>query len=130
MAVEHEPPAEMPDDEYPLMLSTGRMLFHYNAGAMTRRTPILQREFPRNFLQINPADAQRLGVRRNGKATVTTRRGSLTVDAQVTDSVKEGVVWMPFHFAESPANVLTNDALCPIARTAEYKVCAAKVEPA
>jgi len=128
--VEHEPPAETPDDEYPLMLSTGRMLFHYNAGTMTRRTPILQREFPRNFVQINPADAERLGVRRTGKARVTTRRGSLVVDAQVTDRLKEGVIWMPFHFVESPANVLTNDVFCPIARTAEYKVCAAKVEPA
>jgi len=128
--VEHEPPAEIPDEEYPLMLSTGRMLFHYNVGTMSRRTPILEREHPRNFVQISPADAQRLGVRPNGKARVATRRGSLTVDAQVTDSIKEGVIWMPFHFAEAPANVLTNDAFCPISRTAEYKVCAAKVEPA
>jgi len=130
MAIEHEPPAETPDPEYPLILSTGRMLFHYNVGTMTRRTPVLHREHPRNFVEISPADARRLGIRPNGKAKVTTRRGALTVEARVTEDIKEGVIWMPFHFAETPTNALTNDAFCPISRTGEYKACAASVEPA
>lgn len=126
--IEHRPPAEQTDIEYPFILTTGRMLFHYNVGTMSRRTQALDREFPENFVEINPKDADRLGISQGGCCKVRTRRGHIVVRAKITDNIKEGVIWVPFHFTESPANVLTNDAFCPIARTGEYKVCAAKLE--
>jgi formate dehydrogenase alpha subunit len=129
-AIAHRPPAEVPDEEFPFYLSTGRMRFHYNVGTMSRRSTLLHREFPRMFVQIHPADAEALGIKRNDKVRVSSRRGELVVAPDITDRVKPGVLWMPFHFTEAPANLLTNDAFCPIARTGEYKVCAAKVEKA
>ncbi len=126
--VKHKPPAETPDNEYPFILTTGRMLFHYNTGTMTRRTMNLLREYPRNFVQINPQDAQRLGIKKQEKVRVKTRRGELEVAAEVTDKVKAGVAWMPFHFSDEPTNVLTNNAFDPVCRIAEYKACAARVE--
>jgi formate dehydrogenase alpha subunit len=127
-AIEHRPPAEEPDSEYPFILTTGRMLFHYNVGTMSRRTPALDREYPNNFVEINPDDAKKLGIEMNTNCKVSTRRGQIIVKAQINKKIKEGVIWIPFHFTESPANLLTNDAFCPIARTGEYKACAAKVE--
>jgi formate dehydrogenase alpha subunit len=129
-AIEHRPPAEVPDEAFPFYLSTGRIRFHYNVGTMTRRSTLLDREFPRMFVQIHPADAAAMGIRHTDKVRVSTRRGELVVAPAITDRVKPGVLWMPFHFTEAPANLLTNDAFCPIARTGEYKVCAAKVEKA
>ncbi|UCE99800.1 MAG: formate dehydrogenase subunit alpha, partial [Planctomycetota bacterium] len=126
--IEDRPPAEVPDDEYPFILSTGRMRFHYNDGTMTRRTHLLDREFPFMFVEVNDKDAQKLGLRDMDDCMVSTRRGKLTVKARVSDRVKEKVLWMPFHYTEAPANLLTNDAFCPIARTGEYKACAAKLE--
>jgi len=126
--IEHKPPAEVPDEQYPLILSTGRMRFHYNTGTMSRRTHLLDREFPFMFVEVNDKDAEKLGIRDMGDCMVSTRRGQLTVKARVSDKVKEGVLWMPFHYVEAPANLLTNDAFCPIARTGEYKACAAKLE--
>lgn len=126
--VKHRPPAEIPDKEYPFILTTGRMLFHYNTGTMTGRTSNLLREFPRNFVQINPRDAQRLGIKKQEKVMVKTRRGELEVTAEVTDKIKAGVIWMPFHFSDEPTNVLTNNAFDPICRIGEYKACAARVE--
>lgn len=126
--LKHKPPAETPDNEYPFILTTGRMLFHYNTGTMTRRTTNLLREYPCNFVQINPIDAQRLGVKKQEKVRVKTRRGELEVTAEVTDKVKAGVVWMPFHFSDEPTNVLTNNAFDPVCRIGEYKACAARVE--
>jgi formate dehydrogenase alpha subunit len=126
--IEHRPPAEVPDKEYPFILSTGRMRFHYNVGTMTRRTHLLDREFPFMFVEVNSADAGKLGIRDMDNCRVSTRRSQLTVKARVSDKVKEGVLWMPFHFVEAAANLLTNDAFCPISRTGEYKACAAKLE--
>ena len=126
--IEHKPPAEVPDDKYPFILSTGRMRFHYNDGTMTRRTHLLDREFPFMFVEVNDKDAEKLGLKDMNDCRVSTRRGQLTVKARVSDKVKEGVLWMPFHYVEAPANLLTNDAFCPIARTGEYKACAAKLE--
>ena len=126
--VTHKPPAETPDSEYPFILTTGRMLFHYNTGTMTRRTNNLNREYPRNFVQINPVDAQKLGIKNKIKVKVKTRRGELVVAAEVTDKIKAGVIWMPFHFSEAPTNVLTNNAFDPVCRIGEYKACAAKIE--
>lgn len=127
--VAHKPPAEVPDKEYPFILSTGRMLFHYNTGTMTTRVANISREYPHNFVQINPIDAQRLGIKRQEKVKVKTRRGELDVSSEITDKVKAGVLWMPFHFSDEPTNVLTNNAFDPVCRTGEYKACAAKVDP-
>ncbi len=126
--VRHKPPAEVPDSEYPFILTTGRMLFHYNTGTMTRRTNNLNREYPRNFVQMNPVDAEKLGIKKQARVKVKTRRGELEVAAQVTDKLKAGVLWMPFHFSEEPTNLLTNNAFDPVCRIGEYKACAAKVE--
>ncbi len=128
--VKHKPPAEVPDKEYPFILSTGRMLFHYNTGTMTTRVQNLLREYPRNFVQINPADAEKLGIKNRETVRVKTRRGELEVLAQVTDKIKIGVLWMPFHFSDEPTNVLTNSAFDPVCRTGEYKACAVRVEKA
>jgi len=126
--VKHKPPAEIPDNEYPFILTTGRMLFHYNTGTMTRRTGNLNREYPRNFVQINQVDAQKLWIKNKAKVLVKTRRGELEVEAELTDKIKSGVIWMPFHFSDQPTNVLTNNAFDPVCKTAEYKACAAKIE--
>lgn len=126
--VKHRPPAEVPDDEYPFILSTGRMLFHYNTGTMTRRVPNLSREYPRNFVQINPADAKELNLKQQERVKVRTRRGELTVAAEITDKIKKGVLWMPFHFSDEPTNVLTNSAFDPVCGIGEYKACAARIE--
>lgn len=128
-ALGHKPPQELPDNEFPFILSTGRILFHYNTGTQTRRTPILAREFPENFVQINSEDAKRLNIKNKSKVLVSTRRGSLTVKAQATDNIIAGVIWMPFHYADKLTNILTNDAFDPISKIGEYKVCAANVEP-
>ena len=128
--IEDKPPAEVPDDQYPFILSTGRMRFHYNVGTMSRRTHLLDREFGFMFVEVNEADGEKLGIEDMDDCKVTTRRGQLTVKARVSDMAREGVLWMPFHFVEAPANLLTNDAFCPISRTGEYKACAAKLEKA
>ncbi len=127
-AVDHEPPAEEPDDDYPFILTTGRTFMQYNAGTMSRRTRAGKGE-PENFVQISPQDAERLGIQTGDRVKVKTRRGELVVKAKVGD-VREGVIWMPLHYAESPTNLLTNDAIDPICGITELKACAARVEPA
>lgn len=129
-ALEYTPAQELPDAEFPFILSTGRILFHYNSGTQTRRTHILWREFPENFVQINSSDAKSLNIKNKAKVFVSTRRGTLTVKAEVSDEVVAGVIWMPFHYADKLTNLLTNDAFDPISKIGEYKVCAAKIEPA
>jgi formate dehydrogenase alpha subunit len=129
-AIEDKPPAEVPDKEYPYVLSTGVMRFFVNTGTVARRTHLLNREFPFMFVEVNSRDAEKLGLRDMDKCKVSTRRGSLTVPARVSYKVKEGVLWMPMHYAEAPANVLTNDAFCPISKIGEYKACAARLEKA
>jgi formate dehydrogenase alpha subunit len=127
-AVQFREPAEMPDAEYPLVLTTGRLLFHYHTGTMTRRSPSLVREIDRAFVEVNPADASELGIRDGDHVKVSSRRGSVEVDAKVTEKVGKGVIFMPFHFAEAAANLLTNTALDPVSKIPELKVCAAKLE--
>lgn len=128
--INFRPPAEVPDDEYPLVLSTGRTLYHYNIGNMTRESETISQKQDENFVEMHPRDAEQLGISDGGPVRVTTRRGSIVVRAQVGKKVRPGAVWMPFHFVEAPTNCLTNDAFDNITRTAEYKCCAAKVEPA
>jgi len=127
-AVEFKPPAEVPDEEYPYFLTTGRSIFHYHTGAMTRRTPKLIDEVPRGFVEVNPDDASKVGVKNKDVVTLKTRRGSIEAEARVTDEVPPGLLFVPFHFADSCANVLTISALDPSAKCAETKVCAVKME--
>jgi formate dehydrogenase (NADP+) alpha subunit len=128
-AIKHRPPAEVPDEEYPMILSTGRTLFNYNIGNMTRKTGAIERKQPENFVEVHRDDAGRLGIRKGDMVRVTTRRGALVVRAHIARKVRPGALWMPFHYVESPTNVLTNDAFDTVTRTGEYKVCAAKIEP-
>ena len=126
--IHFRPPAEVPDQDYPFMLSTGRTLFHYNIGNMTRKSAAIRQKEDENFVEIHADDARRLGIAAGGLVRVTTRRGSLAVRAHVADKVRPGAIWMPFHFAENSTNQLTNDAFDNITRTGEYKCCAAKLE--
>lgn len=126
-AVDYRPPAEEPDEEYPFVLTTGRTFLQYNAGTMSRRTRAGKGD-PENFVQISSADAEKLGISHGDLVRVKTRRGELVVKAQITD-IREGVIWMPLHYAESPTNVLTNDAIDPVCGITELKACAARVEP-
>ena len=127
-AVEFKPPAELPDDEYPYVLTTGRSIFHYHTGSMTRRTPRLNDEIRRGFVEVNPEDATRTGIKDKDMVNLETRRGRIAVEARLTDNVPSGLLFLPFHFAESRANVLTISALDPSAKCAETKVCAVRMK--
>ncbi|MBR0032860.1 MAG: formate dehydrogenase subunit alpha [Treponema sp.] len=125
---EYKSAAELPDDEYPFFLTTGRILYQYNAGAMTSRAPGLVQIAGEGFIEVNYKDAEKLGFKSGEKIRVTSRRGSVTVTARVGRKCSEGETWMPFHFEDSPANVLTNAALDEFARIPEFKVCAVRME--
>jgi len=128
--VTYQPPAETPDKDYPLILTTGRSLYQYHTGTMTRKVAglnLLKRE---EEVEINPADAARLNINDGDMVRVTSRRGEVTARARVTAVSPEGVVFMTFHFAESPANMLTNTAFDPVSRIPELKACAVRVERA
>lgn len=129
-ALEYRPPSEEPDAQYPMLLSTGRLLQHYHTGSMSRRSAVLDGIAPYATVEIHPADAGRFGVRDGEMVHVTTRRGAIDLRAKVTDAVNLGMLYIPFHFAEAAANRLTNDALDPVSKIPEYKVCAARVIPA
>ncbi len=125
--VEYRPPAEEVDADYPFILTTGRLLTHYHTGTMTRRVGPLNEIVPENRVWINPADAERLGVSAEEEVAVESRRGAIRVKARVTEKVPPGVVFIPFHFGESPANALTNPALDPVAKIPELKVAAVRI---
>lgn len=125
---EFKPSAELPDDEYPLILMTGRILYQYNAGAMTLRSQGLNEMASEGFIELNVKDANRLYITNGEKIVVRSRRGAVTAVARVGRKVSEGETWMPFHFPDSPVNRLTNAALDSFARIPEYKVCAVKLE--
>jgi formate dehydrogenase alpha subunit len=127
MPAEYKPPAEVPDDEYPFQLTTGRVYFHWHTGSMTRRTATLLRERPSAFVEVSPEDAQRLSIRDRDRVAVASRRGEIELEARVTTDVPPGVLFIPFHFYEAAANVLTNPALDPEAKIPELKVCAARI---
>jgi formate dehydrogenase alpha subunit len=129
-AVEYTPPSEPPDSDYPWLLNTGRTLYQYNAGTMTRRVRGIAEKSPDCFVEIHPRDLEKIGASDGQLLRVTTRRGSVVARAVVTKKVKPGQIWMPFHFAEASANELTVDAYDSATGTAEYKVAAARVEVA
>ncbi len=125
-AIEYKPPAEVVDEEYPILLNTGRMITHYNV--MTRFSDKLDAIRPHELAEINPVDAERLGLEEEGFMRVTSRRGSIVTRVTITDKVKPGSIFMTFHYRESPVNELTNSAFDPITKTGEYKVSAVKIE--
>lgn len=128
--VPFRPAAELPDAEYPLLLNTGRVLEQWHTRSMTGRVPGLNDLAPEALLEIHPKDASGLGVQTGGRIRVTSRRGTLVARAWVTERTPPGSVFLPFHYAQAAANLLTNAALDPDSRIPEYKVCAVKVEPA
>lgn len=128
--IEYRDREELPDTEYPFVLTTGRVMFQYHTGTMTRRIASLEREAPTGFIELHPQDAKRLEIGPGDKVMVRSRRGEIKVDAFITDSVTPGLVFIPFHYAECAANQLTSRRLDPEAKTPELKVCAVNISKA
>ncbi|MDP2240197.1 MAG: formate dehydrogenase subunit alpha [Burkholderiales bacterium] len=128
--VEYQPAAEETDASFPVVLTTGRMLEHYHTGTMTRRSKGLHGLVPGPFVEVNGADAKKIRVKDGDSVRVTSRRGSIVLAAKVGSRVDAGVLFIPFHFWEAAANVLTNSAYDPVARIPEFKVCAVRLERA
>jgi len=121
-------PAENPDTEYPLILTTGRVLYQYHTGTMTRRSEVLENSAPSAYVEMNPADAESLKLIDNEMVRAASRRGTIELAVRITDRVDKGLVFIPFHYKEASANLLTNDALDPHCKIPEAKVCAIKIE--
>jgi predicted molibdopterin-dependent oxidoreductase YjgC len=129
IATNYRPPVELPDDEYPFNLATGRVLYHYNAGTQTRRDSGTMAKVGECQIEIHPEDAARLGVQDDDEVKIVSRRGGIFAKVWISGRVQKGHVWMPLHFVESAINKLTIDAGDPLAGTAEYKVCAVNLLP-
>lgn len=127
-AIEHRDPAEMPDAEYPLYLTTGRLLYQYHSGTMSRRAPGLVEKAPECRVEMAAADAASYGIADGQQVRIRTRRGKITAKAQISDKAVPGTIFLPFHYAEASANKLTNAALDPVSKIPEYKVCAVQIE--
>jgi formate dehydrogenase alpha subunit len=128
MPLKYVPPGESPDEEYPLILTTGRSLYHFHTGTMTRKVAGLNIIEPEGTVEMSPQDASRLGIAQGDKVKVSSRRGGVITKAKITDTMPPGLVFMAFHFAESAANILTNPKLDPVSKIPELKVSAVKVE--
>lgn len=128
--VEYRLSSEQPDDEYPFLLTTGRSLYQYHTGTMTRKTDGLNQFLPEEMMELNPEDAEALGITAEDTVTVASRRGAVKTRVHLTDRIQRGVVFMTFHFAETATNLLTNPDVCHIAKTPELKVCAVRIEKA
>jgi len=129
-AVHFREPAESPDEEFPFILSTGRQLYQFHTGTLTRKSPAIHQKSPAGYVELHRSDAERYGILDGDCVEVSTRRGKVVTQASVGSQVAKGWLFMPFHFAEGPANILTNDALDPIAKIPEFKVCAAAIKKA
>lgn len=130
MPLEYRPPLELPDSEYPLILTTERSLYQFHTGTLTRKVKGLNRLRKEELVEIHPEDARLLGIKDEELVTVYSRRGEVTARAKVTAVTPPGVITMTFHFSESPTNVLTNPGVDPVAKIPELKVCAVRVEKA
>jgi formate dehydrogenase major subunit/formate dehydrogenase alpha subunit len=130
MPIEHIPPAESPDEEYPFIMSTGRVLYHWHGGQMTRRVEGIMEVYGESLIELNPFDADNLGLNGEGRIRLTSRHGSIESKALVTNRVPPGMVYANFHFPEASANELTHASLDPVAKIPEYKVTAVRVEKA
>ena len=125
---EYKPAKELPDDEYPLLLMTGRILYHYNAASITGRSQGLNEISGEGYIEMNTEDAERLSIKDGDKVSVRSRRGEITTKARVGNKVNVGETWMPFHFSDSPVNYVTNPVFDDLAKIPEYKVCAVEVK--
>ncbi len=126
--IEYTVPAEETDREYPLVLTTGRLLEHFHSGTMSRNSKVLDETVPEGFIEIHPNDASNYNIEDGEIVSVSTRRGSIRIKAKVVEKSKPNVVFIPFHFYESCANRLTIDCLDPVCKIPEYKVCSCKIE--
>ncbi len=125
---EYEASTEQPSEEYPFILTTGRIQQHYHTGTMTRRSWALEREFPHGYMEINPQDAEKLGLRQRSKIKVSSIIGSIITEVKITDNITPGVVFVPFHYHEVAVNMLIGKNIDPVVQIPEYKVCAVKIE--
>ncbi|MFQ5550646.1 MAG: molybdopterin oxidoreductase family protein, partial [Gemmatimonadales bacterium] len=128
-AVEYADPGELPDDEFPFVMNTGRQLYHWHTGTMTRRAKGLDQREPTATVEINPEDCAELGISDGDSVTLTSRRNSIIISVRLSDRVARKQVFVPFHFREAAANLLTNPVLEPHAKMAELKICPVRVEP-
>jgi len=128
--IEYQPSAELPDEEYPFILTTGRVYEHYHTGTMSRKGSALNRLYPEALAEINTEDAKSLHVANGEYVDIVSRRGSLRIKAMVSDITDRGVAFVPFHFYEAAVNKLTNSALDPISKIPELKICAVRIEKA
>ena len=126
--LEYRPSAELPDAEYPLLLTTGRNLYHYHGSSMTGAVEGLKKLCGEDFIDMNPEDASKMDIENGEIVKVLSRRGEVKSTVRLTDACPPGVVFMTFHFAETSTNLITNSAGDPITKTPEFKVCAVKVE--
>jgi predicted molibdopterin-dependent oxidoreductase YjgC len=127
--VEAQLQVEQPDEEYPLILTTGRILYHYHTGTMTRRSEGLAWRESRGYAEVNREDALKYGIRDGGMAVITSRRGQIRTQARISQRVAQGVIFLSFHWREAPANLLTHDfGLDPLAKIPEYKATAVRME--
>ncbi|MGA8830429.1 MAG: molybdopterin dinucleotide binding domain-containing protein, partial [Desulfomonilaceae bacterium] len=126
--IDYRPNEELPDADFPFLLTTGRRFAHYHTRTMTGRCPSLHKEFPTPRAQINYLDAKRFGLKEGDLVKITSRRGDLTTPVQPGDIVPEGAIFMDFHFAKANPNVLLGTSLDPVSKTPDYKVCAVKFE--
>lgn len=129
-AIDYIPPAEVVDNEYPLFLTTGRVLYQYHTGTMTMKSQGLNELAPDSFVEISSRDATDYEVEEGDLLRISSRRGEIEVKARISDKAVKGTVFIPFHYAKAAANVLTNAALDPVAKIPEYKVCAIRLSKA
>jgi formate dehydrogenase major subunit len=126
--VAYEEPVEMTDEEYPYVLTNGRLIFHYHSGTMSRRTKRLNDEAPSGFVELNTQDARETGIEDGNEVRVKSRRGEIRATARVTDDIRRGMLFMPWHFTESGPNTLTGPCAGPPSKMPEFKFCAARIE--
>jgi predicted molibdopterin-dependent oxidoreductase YjgC len=128
VAVEFLPPAELPDDEFPFLLNTGRQMYHWHTGTMTRRSTALDSREPTPTVELNADDALALGVHDGEEVIITSRRGQLRISVRISPRVARRQIFIPMHYREAAVNLLTNPALDPYAGIPEFKVCAVRVD--
>ena len=126
--VHYKPPAEIPSPDFPMLLTTGRVLEHWHTGSMSHRSRVLETLVPESCVEINPDDADQLGIVDGDTITLSSRRGKVLTKARQTERMRPGVAFMAFHWEDAPANLLTNPAVDPLAKIPEFKVSSIKAE--